>query len=174
MMKRLLLGALMVGGGSNAMARMDNGMMMDNSNPHGKAAVQTAELTGELTSQQLIFEMIPMGREYLAYQVDRNAIAPLEKVTDETEILVVLATWNQASQLQVPRLMKILKILDNPAFKADYIGVDKQGAYGDTPLMEGVQVLSLPTIIVKQKGSEIGRIEGVTPQGLERALAHLF
>ncbi|WP_028114060.1 thioredoxin family protein [Ferrimonas kyonanensis] len=178
MMKRLILGALVMSSGVSAMPGMGNGnASMDGlkgNNPHGAVPMEDAVLVGKLTSQQLIFEMIPMGREYLAYKVNTEALSPLVKREDKVEILAVLGTWDKVSQQQVPRMMKILKILDNPNITADYVGVDKKGSAGETPLMEGIQVIAFPTFIVRQGGKEIGRIEGQTPQGLETELAQLL
>ncbi|WP_286341616.1 thioredoxin family protein [Ferrimonas sp. YFM] len=176
MMKRLILGALVMSSGVSAMPGMGNGMPQNNpgANPHGAMPLETAELTGVLTSQQLIFEMIPMGREYLAYQVDQSAMAPLKAVSEPVEILAVLGTWEPNSQKLVPRMMKILKLAENDKITAQYVGVDKKGSAGDSTLLEGVQVLAFPTFIVRQGGKEIGRIEGAPKGGLEQALVDIL
>ncbi|WP_169307052.1 thioredoxin family protein [Ferrimonas sediminicola] len=175
-MKRLILGAVVMSSGVSAMPSMGNGAPQNKpgANPHGAMPLESAELTGVLTSQQLIFEMIPMGREYLAYQVDQQAMAPLKAVSEPVEILAVLGTWEATSQKQVPRMMKILKLADNVNISAQYLGVDKKGSAGDPKLLEGVQVLALPTFIVRKQGREIGRIEGAPEQGLEQALVELI
>ncbi|WP_051215928.1 thioredoxin family protein [Ferrimonas futtsuensis] len=176
MMKRLILGALVMSSGVSAMPGMGNGMPQNTpgANPHGAMPLETAELTGVLTSQQLIFEMIPMGREYLAYQVNQQAMAPIKAVNEPVEILAVLGTWDSTSQQQVPRMMKILKLAENSNISARYIGVDKKGSAGDPELLEGVQVLAFPTFIVRKEGKEIGRIEGAPDTGLEQALVDIL
>ncbi|SHI23016.1 thioredoxin family protein [Ferrimonas marina] len=142
-------------------------------NPHGGAPMQDAVLTGELDSQQLIFELVPMGRAYLDYQVDAEALAPLANYQQQTQITAVIGTWCPSCQSSTPALIKIIKELDNPNIQARYLGVDRQGQGAGVDLATlGVSVL--PTYIVYREGQEVGRIEGELEQPLEQSLAAML
>lgn len=159
--------ATMGGVDQNAMMASPHG------NPHGAAPMQDAILTGELDPNKLIFELVPMGRSYLDYQVDNAALAPLKGYSKPTEITVIVGTWCGDCHKHTPAFIKIMKALNNDAFTVRYIGVDKQGKAGDIDLA-GMEFQSIPTFIVTQDGKEIGRIAGAPETSLEADLVKIL
>ncbi|MBY6096034.1 thioredoxin family protein [Ferrimonas balearica] len=141
--------------------------------PHGAAPMQDAVLTGELDPNKLIFELVPMGRSYLEYQVDTAALAPLQGYDKPTEITVVVGTWCGDCHTHTPAFIKIMKALNNANIQVRYIGVDKQGKAGDVSL-DGIEFESIPTFIVSQGGNEIGRIAGAPKASLEQDLVAIL
>ncbi len=142
-------------------------------NPHGAAPMQDAILTGELDPNKLIFELVPMGRSYLDYQVDSAALAPLQGYSKPTEITVIVGTWCGDCHQHTPAFIKIMKALNNDAITVRYIGVDKQGKAGDVAL-DGIEFKAIPAFIVSQGGKEIGRIEGAPKTSLEADLVAIL
>ncbi|GAA4900035.1 thioredoxin family protein [Ferrimonas pelagia] len=142
-------------------------------NPHGGEVMQEAILTGELDANRMIFELVPMGRSYLDYQVDTQALAPLQGYSKATEITVILGTWCGTCHVYTPAFIKIMKALDNANIQVRYIGVDKQRQAGDVSL-DGIEFNTIPTYIIAQEGKEIGRIAGEPETSLERDLVRIL
>ncbi|MBY6188171.1 thioredoxin family protein [Marinobacter hydrocarbonoclasticus] len=157
------------------MGGVDQSSMMANphGSPHGAAPMQDAVLTGELDPNKMIFELIPMGRSYLEYQVDNAALAPLKGYDKPTQITVIVGTWCGDCHKHTPAFIKIMKALGNEQFSVRYVGVDKQGKAGDVNL-DGIEFESIPTFIVSQEGKEIGRIAGAPTTSLEADLVQIL
>ncbi|MBY5993548.1 thioredoxin family protein [Ferrimonas balearica] len=148
-------------------------MTSPHGNPHGSAPLQDAVLTGELDPNKMIFELVPMGRSYLDYQVDSAALAPLKGYDQATEITVIVGTWCGACHEHTPAFIKIMKALNNEHIAVRYVGVDKQGDAGGVDL-SGLSYQSIPTFIVSRGGEEIGRIAGAPEQSLEADLVKIL
>lgn len=111
--------------------------------------------------------------EYDDYVVDLDVIKPIEDKLNECEIKIVLATWCSDSRREVPRLFKILDIVNFPMTKLTLIAVnrEKNGVEKET---EGLNINLVPTIIVYKNNNEIGRIIEAPVQSLEKDLVSIF
>ena len=101
-------------------------------------------------------------------QPSPQAIEYLNKVTQTTEITAYLGTWCHDSQREIPELIKLKQALSNPNIQLKLIALDRNKK-DNLGLAEKAGVLYTPTIIVQQKGKEVGRIIEKTSQeiGLE-------
>ncbi len=111
--------------------------------------------------------------EYDEYVVDVEFIKPIEDKLNECEITIVLATWCSDSRREVPRLFKILDVINYPTSKLTIIAVnrEKNGVEKET---EGLNINLVPTFIVYKDKNEIGRIIETPVQSLEKDLASIF
>lgn len=142
-------------------------------NPHAGMAVSDEVLTGEIDPQAMILQQIPMGRSYLEYQVNAGELAALKGYDLETEVTVILGSWEPGSQRWVPGFIKIQKALDNRHIKVRYIGVDQEGqAGGMTVATKDTE--KLPTFVFRRDGEEIGRITQGPEVSLEADLVNIL
>ncbi|WOT04829.1 TlpA family protein disulfide reductase [Shewanella youngdeokensis] len=129
-------------------------------------------MTGAVTTEQLNkFDWF--SQEYTDYVADEAIIAKLHAVTEATEITVVIGTWCSDCHRETPRFVRIMEQINNPLVTVKFIGVDreKQDPQG---LAANYDFTRIPTIIVEQNGSEIGRIVEKPTLTLEKDLAAIL
>ncbi|MGD0583430.1 MAG: thioredoxin family protein [Bacteroidales bacterium] len=78
-------------------------------------------------------------------------------ITPDVTIKIVMGTWCPDSRREVPRFMRIMKIIDFPADKVELIGVDNSKI---APLrnFESLDIKRVPTFIIYKNNIEAGRI----------------
>ncbi|QQX79755.1 thioredoxin family protein [Shewanella sp. KX20019] len=133
---------------------------------------QEVILTGSVTTEQLnVLDWF--SQEYTDYKADQATIAQLQAVTEPTEITVIIGTWCPDCHRETPRLIRIIEQVNNPLITVKYIGVDraKEDPQG---LAKNYEFSRIPTIIVEQKGAEIGRIIEKPAVTLEKNLAAIL
>ncbi len=115
------------------------------------------------------------GKEYLEYAVDSKSIAELRtRNWDNISMTVFVGTWCSDSHREFPRLIKILNEINFPVEKLHIIATDRNK---QTPGGEHVtyKIEKVPTIILKDKGVELGRITESPLSGyLERDLLQIM
>lgn len=134
------------------------------------------DLEGIITTENL--KVAPHKQWYLEhydeYEVDKNTLSQLKALPNwkqTTQILVYLGTWCGDSHLQVPHLVKIFDELEYYSFTL--IALDKNKT-STNKIEEGDNIKFVPTIIVKQNRSEIGRIVEAPIQSLEKDLVKIL
>ena len=104
--------------------------------------------------------------EYQAYQPNQDLIKQLRQAIYDCTIVVVLGTWCQDSQQQVPRFYKVLDELHYNTSTVTNICVDKNKEAEGTSVND-LNIERVPTIIFYKKGKEIGRIIETPDTSLE-------
>ncbi|MCG9964127.1 MAG: thioredoxin family protein [Shewanella sp.] len=134
---------------------------------------QEVILTGVVEAQHLVKDLNEFAEGYKSYQVDTDALAPLKKVSEPTEIVVIIGTWCPDCHRETPRFIRIIEEVANPNIKVTYIGVDrsKQDPEG---LAAKYEFKRIPTFIVQQQGKEIGRIVERPTVSLEKDLVEIL
>jgi thiol-disulfide isomerase/thioredoxin len=135
--------------------------------------MQHAIITGELVPQELLDTLTVFNESFQTYTVDKMVLKSLKNLTQETEITTIVGTWCPDCFREVSRLIKVLAHLDNPKIKARYIGVDRN-KLDDAGLAAQFDFSRIPTIIVRQKGQEIGRIVESPSLSLEQDLLKIL
>ncbi|MFT5677573.1 TlpA family protein disulfide reductase [Patiriisocius sp. Uisw_047] len=106
--------------------------------------------------------------EFDAYTIDQDSMASLTEALKDKEILVIMGTWCEDSQREVPRLVKILANI-NHEYGPRIIAVNR-----DKDIPEGLEnvenIAYVPTIIILENGIELGRIVESTQETLEKDL----
>lgn len=134
---------------------------------------QEVILTGIVEAQHLVTDLNEFAEGYKSYQVDTAAIAPLKKVTEPTEIVVIIGTWCPDCHRETPRFIRIMEEVANPNIKVTYIGVDRAKTDPDG-LAAKYKFTRIPTFIVQQQGKEMGRIVERPRVSLEQDLADIL
>ncbi|MGH9459373.1 MAG: HEAT repeat domain-containing protein [Thermoanaerobaculia bacterium] len=130
--------------------------------------------TGMFTAERLLLRVPEYPERKEAYEPNAAAMEMIAATVRPGDTLeVVLGTWCTDSQREVPKLLKILDILQEDfavELPVSYLAVDrsKQDPAGGT---EGKKIEYVPTFIYYRDGREIGRIVE-KPEGLFED--HLF
>lgn len=114
--------------------------------------------------------------EFLSYKADADAIKYIKKNSKDVRIKIVMGFWCEDSQIQVPRMLRILKdagwdVEDEKQVKI--YGVDENKWAG----FEGFQamnIVNVPTFIVYYNNKEVGRIVEKPKSSLEKDLVEIL
>lgn len=105
-----------------------------------------------------------------AYTPDTSKIKELTRLLPEFDLVVFMGTWCSDSQRLIPQFYKTLLETGYPLDQVVLYGLDmskrSEDGVHDTHKIEWV-----PTIIVKQYGSEVGRITETVQESVEADLA---
>ncbi len=106
---------------------------------------------------------------YENYKSDPETIVKLKSFTNDVKIKIVMGTWCEDSQNQVPRFYKILKQIDFDLKKVTLITVDRKKKTPDH-LEKGLAITHVPTFIIYKNGKELHRIVESPIETLEKDL----
>lgn len=98
---------------------------------------------------------------YESYVVDSFTCNYIRPLLAGKSITIFMGTWCGDSKREVPRVLKMLECCNFPAANLTMIMVsNKDSLYKKSPQHEeaGKNIVRVPTIIIEQKGVEIGRI----------------
>ena len=109
--------------------------------------------------------------QFVAYQVDQEALALIKKSIGEYHIILFLGTWCEDSQREVPGIFKILETAGYPTDKMELYAVDDREEFKkSTPGGEAKarNIVRVPTLIFEKDGEELNRIIELPVQTLEK------
>ena len=138
----------------------------------------TPVLLGEIEWGELA--VLPGWRdEYDEAEPDLSSIERLSSAAGSYRIVTVLGSWCHDSRREVPRLVKILDVLDSPAFSLEMVGVDRTRRIDDAGLAasSGVErtVDRVATIVVfDADGNELGRVVETPERPIEELLVEFI
>jgi len=95
--------------------------------------------------------------EYRSYDPDMEILEDIENKIYNCSVTIVLGTWCGDSQIQVPRFIKILDVLDYNTNYLKLICVDKNKKAGNSDIT-ALNIERVPTFIFYKKNKEVGRI----------------
>lgn len=95
--------------------------------------------------------------EYRSYDPDTEILEDFENKIYNCSVTIVLGTWCHDSQIQVPRFIKILDVLDYNTNYLKLICVDKNKKAGNSDIT-ALEIDKVPTFIFYKKNKEVGRI----------------
>ncbi|GAB4316565.1 MAG: hypothetical protein Kow00127_08050 [Bacteroidales bacterium] len=132
-------------------------------------------LTGTITYPQLLEGEYASWfmPEYGAYHPDREILNKLTPALYSYDILLVMGTWCHDSQMQVPRLFKILDQLDYNTSLIRIVCLDyEKQAPGFDPATYSIE--RIPTIILLKNSREAGRITESPEETIEKDLLRII
>lgn len=145
--------------------------------PESPPANGPAVLMGELT-RAAIEQAVPNWVEaQVEAEIDPQAVQALQSVPPGAEVWLYLGTWCSDSRRELGRFWRAQDEAEGLGgsfpFTVHLIGVDRTKTQ-PAPLLAGVDVRYVPTIVVKRGGVEVGRIIEHSVKGIERDLLELL
>lgn len=144
-------------------------------NPETVSKPQENMLTGEKTMNDL--QQSPynvwFAPGYENYSPDPETVVKLKNLPEDITIKIIMGTWCEDSQNQVPHFYQILKQINFDLKKAMLITVDRSKT---TPehLEAGLNITNVPTFIIYKKNKEIQRIVESPVETLEKDLLNIL
>ena len=114
---------------------------------------------------------------YDSYHVDSFTCNFIRPLLTGKSITIFLGTWCGDSKREVPRVLKMLDCCDFPDNNLTLVMVsNKDSLYKKSPQHEeaGKNIVRVPTIIIEQKGAEIGRIIEFPVTSLEKDMLSIL
>ena len=112
--------------------------------------------------------------EYLSYYPELQVIEELKALVTSIKITIVLGTLCGDSLRQVPRFLKILDLLEIPENDITIIAVDQSKTIPEE-LIEELAIERVPTFIIYRRDQlEVGRIEEMPIETLEKDIRYLL
>ena len=114
---------------------------------------------------------------YDSYHVDSFTCNFIRPLLAGKSITIFLGTWCGDSKREVPRVLKMLDCCGFPASNLTLIMVsNKDSLYKKSPQHQeaGKNIVRVPTIIIEQKGVEIGRIIEFPVTSLEKDILSIL
>lgn len=131
-------------------------------------------LTGRVSRDDVEAAVPEWVQTQIEAEVDTEAALTLARVDPGAEVTVFLGTWCSDSQRELSHLWRAL---DEAAgmfnFRLHYIAVDRDKEE-PAELIEGADLLYVPTFIVRRNGEEVGRIVEEAPHGIVADLTSLL
>lgn len=134
------------------------------------------ELTGELGWSEIERAVPDWGQRVTTTEVDAETVAALQDVAPGAELDVFLGTWCGDSEREVSRFQKMVEVAGGGEpfpFEVTLIGVDRDKAE-PAALLEGEDILYVPTFVVRRGGEEVGRVVESAETSLEEDLLRLL
>jgi hypothetical protein len=114
------------------------------------------ELVGRLTPDELLGKLPEWRAHFAAYSPDLEAVANLQKISEDLTIEIFLGTWCSDSRQHVSAYVK------NPLVRTVFTGIPRDRA-ARSAYTKGKNIERVPTFIILFRNQEIGRIVE-TPQ----------
>ncbi len=127
---------------------------------------------GEVTRAQILTLKV-FNYNYVEYVPKSDPVQAIHNILQPVEIKAFFGDWCIDSKKHVPALIKTLEFADNANLKVTYINVtpDKKNP---AELLNGWNIVSLPTLIVLQDGKELGRIVETPKSGIDQDLTAIL
>lgn len=136
-------------------------------------AGEPARLVGETTRSDIESVRPEWVEETIAAAPDAEIARGLLEVAP-AELTVFLGTWCADSQRELARFWRALDGLPSePPLAVRYVAVDRDKAE-PAALLAGVDLLYVPTFVVRRDGRELGRVVEEAPGGIESDLLALL
>ncbi len=105
-------------------------------------------------------------KEYDFYKVNQTLLSEIKTVLKDQKVTLIMGTWCEDSQREVPGMIKILNMAGYPTSSMEIIAVDEDKT---TPkkLEKPYDLVNVPTLIFSENGTEINRIVEFPINGLE-------
>jgi len=131
-------------------------------------------LLGVVTRAEVEEAMPGWVSEAMAAEPDLEAAERVVQAAGGAEVVVYLGTWCDDTRRELARLWWALDSLGMPGLpQLTYVAVDRSMTE-PADQVAGVDLIRVPTIVVKRGGSELGRIVEESPHGIEIDLLALL
>ena len=123
---------------------------------------------GVVTRAQILTLKV-FNYHYVEYVPKSDPVQAIHDFSQPVEIKVFFGDWCSDSKKHVPALIKTLEFADNVNISVTYINVTRDKK-NPADLLAGWNITLLPTIIVLQNGTEVGRIVETPRSGVDEDL----
>ena len=131
-------------------------------------------LVGNLSRDEIEAALPDWVAAQIEAEPNAEAAAALAAALPGAEVTIYLGTWCSDSRRELARLWRALDAVGEVSpSELRYIGVDRD-KIEPVEWVGEEEIYLVPTMIVRRRGEEIGRIVETSPNGIERDLASLL
>ncbi len=137
-------------------------------------SLERPPIVGVTTQAEILKEMPRWIDDLVRAQPDEAQAQRLAEPVAGAEVVVFFGSWCSDSQRELTRLWRAVEMAGGSfGFPVRYIGVDRTKTE-PAGLLDGAEILYVPTLVVMKNGVESGRVIESAPGGIERDLAALL
>ena len=115
-------------------------------------------LVGRVSLEQLkYFTKDWLKKEYQNYPINRTALNEIKPLLEGKDLVLVMGTWCEDSQREVPGMIKILEESEFPMNRLTIITVDEDKISPNKREKE-IDLFKVPTLVFYENGKEMNRI----------------
>ena len=107
------------------------------------------------------------SNEYDLYKTNQSLLTKIKPLLNNKKVTLIMGTWCEDSQREVPGMIKILTEAGYPTSSMDIIAVDEDKTTSGK-LEKAFELFNVPTLIFSENGTEINRIVEFPINGLEQ------
>lgn len=110
---------------------------------------------------------------YALYEPQKEFTEKIRSIKDSLDLVLIYGTWCSDSKREVPKFFKIMDTLGIKSDRITIFAVDRTKLY-PSGIPQDYSIVLVPTIIVKYRGFEIGRIVEKPKSTIEEDLFELI
>lgn len=151
----------------------DNGVIAFSADGMNVEIAPLPPLIGEVSLVRLLELKPSYAVASKAYKPEPIAMRTIKGLSEPTEFSVYFGTWCHLCKKMVPDFIRIVEQAANPKIQVRYIGVDENLTQPEGEIRDH-HLTKTPTIVVRQGGREIGRIEEKALKSVEADLVEIL
>jgi hypothetical protein len=110
---------------------------------------------------------------YKDYKVDSSVLAELNSRLNDVSITIITGTWCSDSRVELPAFFKIIDYLRYPEEKLTMIAVNEEKEIPGSSILDKYNLELVPSFIFYRNGSELGRIQEMPEESLEKDMVRI-
>jgi len=150
-----------------------SGGLTDDSH-NGSPDAEPAPIVGRATPEEVLSANPDWMEALGSSRPEAESARSLGRTWPDREVVVYFGTWCSDSRRELTRLWRAEELAGGEfGVPIRYVGVDRSKTQ-PADLLEGVELLYVPTVVVLENGRELGRIVETAPHGIEVDLIALL
>jgi hypothetical protein len=105
--------------------------------------------------------------------VDSSVLAELNGRLNDVSITIITGTWCSDSRVELPAFFKIIDYLRYPEEKLTMIAVNEEKEIPGSSILDKYNLELVPSFIFYRNGSELGRIQEMPEESLEKDMVRI-
>ena len=150
----LVLAGLIVIGCSHQTAGDSKGAL---SQVVSQSGVAGGDLAGRITKEDLYRHTPEYEKNSQDYQPKPEIIEEIKKINQKVEMLIVMGTWCPDCKKEVPKILRILDLANNPNLSHTLYAIGR-GKKDEGGVTRKYNISWIPTTVFIKDGKELGRI----------------
>ncbi len=114
-----------------------------------------------------------MSEGYSGYEPKKKPLEYIRPRLRHYDMVIFMGTWCGDSHEMIPKLKRVLDIVDYPKSQLKMYGTDRSKTTADA-LEKKYNIVSVPTVILYRDGKEVGRITETVHKNIEKDLADII
>jgi len=123
-------------------------------------------LVGKISREELVADNLLFSLNAEEYAPAAKVLEKIRKVGGKIDFILFLATWSEDCLEEVPKLLCVMDMAQNPGFSLTIYALDRS-LREEEGVAAQYGIRKVPTLVLVKNGKEMGRIVGPPRQSVE-------